>query len=650
MSVRVCVHKTLRRLAGAAAVLSLLALGTLSTAGWTAPADGTPQPIKDPHYGDTLFHFFQDNYFTSVTTLMASQHFNRVSRHADEAELLRGGMLLSYGLHHEAGDIFASLLDKGAAAPVRDRAWFYLAKIRYQRGFLPEAEDAIRRVQTHLPAELEEERGLLQANLLMARSDYAGAAELLNGMVGKKEEAGQYARFNLGVALIRGGDSKRGSAVLDELGRAPAANEELRSLRDKANVALGYAALQEDRPEAARSYLERVRLTSLHANKALLGFGWAAVSLKQPRLALVPWAELGQREISDSAVMEARIAVPYAYAEIGAYGQSLTQYNDAIAFFEREAANLDQSIAAVRAGTLVNGLLERNPGEQMGWFWNIRELPEMPHAGHLAQVLAQHEFQEAFKNYRDLRFLAKNLSEWQDKLGVFDDMLANRRKAYEVRLPQIRAKAGEIGIDAQQKRRDALAAELALAEEQADGSAFADTRERGLQERLARVQAILQSAGGGSGANADPELSVARERAARVAGALTWQLAQAQAARLWAAKKTLAAVDAELNQARGRDAALAQAQRDEPARFESFAKRIAALDPSLKALVPRVAALSNEQQQAVQDIAVAELTQQKERLAAYVQQARFAVAQLYDRANRPLRLNLPTEADRATPQ
>ena len=98
-------------------------------------------PIKAPHYGDTLFHFYQDHYFTSITSLMVSQHFDRVAPHADEAEVLRGGLLLSYGLHREAGEIFAQLIEKGAAPSVRDRAWFYLAKIRYQRGFLAEAED-----------------------------------------------------------------------------------------------------------------------------------------------------------------------------------------------------------------------------------------------------------------------------------------------------------------------------------------------------------------------------------------------------------------------------------------------------------------------------------------------------------------------------
>ena len=49
--------------------------------------------------------------------------------------------------------------------------------------------------------------------------------------------------------------------------------------------------------------------------------------------------------------------------------------------------------------------------------------------------------------------------------------------------------------------------------------------------------------------------------------------------------------------------------------------------------MPRVAALSKEQQEALQELAVAELTRQKDRLAAYSTQARFAVAQLYDRAN-----------------
>ena len=42
--------------------------------------------VRDLDYGDVLFHFFQDKYFSAITGLMVSQHFERVQKHADEAE------------------------------------------------------------------------------------------------------------------------------------------------------------------------------------------------------------------------------------------------------------------------------------------------------------------------------------------------------------------------------------------------------------------------------------------------------------------------------------------------------------------------------------------------------------------------------------
>ena len=626
-------HPILRRVAIAAACALVV--------GQAAAADkATPEPtheIKAPHYGDTLFHFFQDHHFTAITTLMVSQKFERVSEHADEAEVLRGGMLLSYGLHREAGAIFAQLIEKGASPKVRDRAWFYLAKIRYQRGVLPEAEDALAPVENHLPPELEEERALLQATLLMARADYGGAATALSS-VNAKTPGARYVRFNLGIALIRSGDAAGGTAVLDELGRAGAENEEYRSLRDRANVALGFAALTNEQPKEARTYLERVRLKSMQSNKALLGFGWAADALKEPKLALVPWLELADRDVSDSAALEAKIAVPYAYAELGAYGQSLDRYNDAIDAFERESKGLDESIAAVRSGKLVDALLERNPGDEMGWFQRMDDLPELPHAGHLVPVLAQHDFQEAFKNYRDLLFLTKNLEEWHEKLGVFDDMLTTRRKAYAERLPEVRARASETGLEALRKRRDKVAADVAAGEADADGLAFADAKQLELMARVKSAQAVLDKT------PASPATDSARERLRLAAGVLTWQLGHDYSDRIWEAKKDLVTIATQIDEAQKRDTALGQAQHEEPARFDAFGKRIAALDPQLQAMLPKVAALSREQQGVVQEIAVAELTRQKERLAIYATQARFTVAQLYDRAN------LKKDADRAGPQ
>lgn len=601
-----------------------------------ATATEAPRLVRDPHYGDTLFQFFQGRYFSSVTGLMASQHFDRVPHHADEAEILRGGLLLSYGMHREAGAVFTRLIEQGAKPAVRDRAWFYLAKIRHQRGLPAEALGALERIEGRLPAELEEDRGLLLAQLLIGRKDYAGAARALGSLTGGKSSAARYARYNLGVALIASGDKAGGTAWLDDIGRAGAPDEETRSLRDQANVALGFASLQASEPQAARHYLDRVRLTGLHANKALLGFGWAAVALKDPKLALVPWLELGQRETNDPAALEARIAVAYAYAELGADGQALERYHQAIAAFEQEDKALDESVAALRGGRWLDDIVEQNPGEEMGWFWRVDKLPgALPHAVHLTGLLASHEFQEALKNYRDLVFMGRNLREGADKLAVFGDMLATRRQAFAERLPAVRAQAGQVGLAALARIRDTLAAELGAAEAAADGKAFADATQRDLLARLGRVQAIL------AGLPDQAEHAGARERARLAAGALEWQLAQQHPTRLWQAKKGLRRVESELAGAQQRDAALAAAEREEPARFERFAERGAALERHVQALMPRVAALGREQREHMQDLAIAELTRQKERLAVYTAQARFAMAQLYDRAQ------LPKEGDHA---
>jgi hypothetical protein len=608
-----------------ALTLIALAIGSVHAA---EPAEPAKKPVTAPHYGDTLFHFYQDKYFSAVTSLMVSQHFTRLAPHDDDSEILRGGLLLSYGMHREAGQIFAQLIERGAPPSVRDRAWYYLAKIRWQRGLPKDAEEAIAKIEGKLPEGLEEDRGLLHANLLMARQDFNGAATVLRGMA-PTTQASLFARFNLGVALVKSGDVGSGSALLDEVGRMPGANEEQRSLRDRANVALGFSALQDGRSDDARAVLQRVRLQSLQANKALLGFGWAAANAKQHEQALVPWTELASRSVSDSAVLEAKIALPYAYAELGAFGQSLDGYQQAVSQFDTEQGSLKESIAAIQSGKLIAGLNAKNPGSEMGWFWNLTELPEMPHAGHLTQVLAQHEFQESFKNYRDLVFLGNNLAQWRDSLVAYRDMLAERRKAFEQRLPQTVSggKGSVADLDKAQKNRASLAAELDRVEREGDVISFSDQRQDALLQRLADVQAAMQ-------ANAkDPEVARLADKVRLLSGALAWELSSQWPDRLWQAKKALRDGDRGLEEAQAREARLAKAQREEPQRFARFAKRIDALEAQINLLIPRVASATKDQQDAVQGIAVAELVGAQERLAQYQTQARFALAQLYDRAS-----------------
>ena len=74
-------------------------------------ADDPPSSVKDLQYGEALYHYFQKDYFSSIVRLQIAQQQQRLPNHADEAELLLGGLDLSYGLRNEANRIFQSLLD-----------------------------------------------------------------------------------------------------------------------------------------------------------------------------------------------------------------------------------------------------------------------------------------------------------------------------------------------------------------------------------------------------------------------------------------------------------------------------------------------------------------------------------------------------------
>lgn len=656
-----------RRAATALAVLAMVA----------APAHADPAAeatlpavaVQAPHHGDVLFHVFQGRSFSALSSLMVSQHFARLAPHDDEAEVLRGGLLLGWGLADEAREVFARLIERQAPPRVRDRAWFFLARLQQQRGHLAEAEASLARIAAPLVGALEDEHQLLRAQLRLAQGDAAGAAAVLEALADPKAPrqpaaaALMLARFNLAVALLRQGGgtdegaTTRGTALLDQVGATPAADEEQRAIRDRANLALGFAALQADKPREARAALQRVRLDGAASNKALLGHGWAAAALNDPQLALVPWTELAGRDLGDAAVLEAQIAVPYAMAEIGAYAQALDRYRQAVASFEREQAALDASIAAIRAGALVQDLAASNPDDAdradaadggLAAFARIDRLPSLPHGSHLRPLLADHPFQETWKHLRDLRFLGAHLARWDERLGTYGTMLDERRAAFAERLPKVREAAGATNLAALDARRAALAAELAQAESQGDGVALADAAEQALLERVRRARATLAAA---AAAPADAgldgsELAALRERLQRAEGALTWQLAQRAAERGWAVKKGLRDSARALDEARGRDAALLRAQAEEPARHARFASRIAALAERIRALQPQVLALEAESKERLAALAVAELQGQQERLRLYAAQARLAIAQILDRAQLAQRGERPGGATR----
>ena len=589
------------------------------------PQKLAPIRVQDLQYGDVLFHFYQQDDFEALTRLLAYQHWNQLPHHELDSQLLLGGLYLSLGLYNEAGERFSKLLTPNVPQGVRNRAWFYLGEIWYARGYLDKAVDALRQVQGQLPLQQESQRIHLLANALLRQGKYEEAIALLEAFKGPPDWLA-FARFNLGVALVRQQRMPEADGYLTAVGTLSSTQPELVALRDRANLALGFAYLQANQPDKARVPLERVHLNGAYSNKALLGLGWADAALGDYQAALAPWTELRNRSLLDSAVQESYLAVPYAYGKLEANAQAAEDYEAALTSFAAEQKALDGAIGRIQSGTMLQDLLASDEQTHYGWFWQLRNLPDEPESRYLYSIMAGHDFQEGLKNYRDLTFLGASLDVWSDSTQAFGDMIDTRERAYAQRLPQVDRLLASGAVDQLQHRRDDLDARLTAIDVRQDVAALGSPEERAHWEQIRQLEEVL------AGAPHDEQNDALRERLRLVKGVLFYQLTDAFKARQWQERRTLKDLDLALHEAQSRWIRVDKARHSVPTNNGEFAARLALLKTRITELQTRLASAEKGQQAYLQQIAVAELSDQKDRLDAYEVQARFALATMYDKA------------------
>jgi hypothetical protein len=581
--------------------------------------------VQDLHYGDVLFYFYQDDDFEAITRLNAYEQWGLMPHHSAESQLLLGGLYLSLGLHNEAGRRFQELLTPETPAGVRNKAWFYLAKVWYARGYLDRAEQAITQVSGKLPRQLDAEKRHLHANILLRLGKFDEAVGLLRNWHGPADWMA-YAQFNLGVALVRAGKLDQADPFLTQVGLMETQRPELLALKDRANLALGFAHLQANQPEPALQALQRVRLNGPYSNKALLGTGWAEAALGNYKDALTPWMELRNRDLLDAAVQESYLAVPYAFGKLDAAGQAAEYYEQAVTSFDTENVQLDEAIGRIKSGNMLDTLLSQDQDTHYGWFWQLRNLPNAPESRYLYAVLAGHDFQEGLKNYRDLSYLGTTLARWADSMEAFGNMIDTREKAYAERLPRADAMLAAGALEKHQHTRDDLESRLNAIESEGDVAALGSAEEQDQWRRIQRLEAALADAPD------DEENSNLRERLRLVKGVLYFRLNESFKARLWRERRTIKDLDLALHEAQARWIRVEKARKSVPTNTGEFATRIAALQQRIDALQVRLVEAARKQNAYLAALAVKELEGQKDRLATYQIQARFALASMYDRA------------------
>jgi tetratricopeptide (TPR) repeat protein len=584
-----------------------------------------PQEIHDLRYGETLFNYFQKKYFSAITDLMVADVRDPIKIQGEDPKLLLGGLYLAYGMHSAASDLFQQVLKSDNLPATHDRAWYYIAKLRYQKGYLPQAEEALLRIKNTLPEDREAERLQMLANIYMSEKKYKEAIEVLRNFRGDSEwEA--YAKFNLGVALVKAGQQDDGNELLNDVGELNPfkISHELNALRDKANLALGFSFLRGKVPAEAVKDFQRIRLTGPLSNKALLGLGWAYTELKEYKQALSPWLELQQRVALDTSVQESMIAIPYVLEKLNKKRLAMTYYDKAIQAYTAEIKRLEEVMTAVQRGELIRAMRPANLDDETSLPMHTFGLPDSVTAPYLHDMMATNAFQESYKNLQNLMYLRYVLQHWSTQLPSYELMLSERRKAYFTRLPQVASDQRLQEITSMSEKRDKIAAEIKRIEQQNDGLALVTEDEADQLKTLDKVKHALQRLA------KTQVLSEEQEKYRLMQGILFFRTQSEFIPRLWQAKRDLIELDRALDKTKKSKRGLVKAANNAPKYFQGYDEKIATDKQRISTLLTRLDSTIRQQESQIQKMAMQSLIQRRQQLENYHVRARFGIARLYD--------------------
>jgi len=600
----------------------LLWIGLATTSGSYA-VSVKPQQVLDLHYGEVLFHFYQEDYFTAISQLMVARKQNLLQYHLNESDLLLGGLQLSYGMPDQAERRFDRLLDQNTDADLRNRIWYYLTKISYQRGHYRSALGKLQKIDKPDDKSIGTELAVLNANLHMALGENEVAADVLEN-TRAPDGWEEYLRINRGIALLRAGNIEEGRNTLDKLGKGDADNEELRALRDRANLGLGYELLRAGEAEQAREYLNRVRLQGPFNQAALLGAGWADAEQGDYKQALTPWLALLELASYEAPVQEAHLAVPYAFAQLGDRKRAIYFYEQAIGYFDEEQQQLDTAIQGTQSGVLLSLLSQTDTGISGGWLHDTPTLEGVPSGRYLVDVLSSHSFQEPLKDYRDLGYLQQLLNQWLENIDLYYDMVDARRLAYQQRAPLIRERLEKQEATALYQRWQDYQSLTVAQHGSGDPLDLATGKEKQQWRTLRKVQATLASLA------PEPRRTNMLAKARWLQGILYWQIQSNYKTRLWDVEKQLQALEGPVTEAVSKHQQVSDALDDVKVGFDGYDRRIAAMRQRILALLPRIQASRDNASDQLQQLALKELETRRQRLASYRIQARYALARSYD--------------------
>lgn len=591
--------------------------------------------LKDPYFGEALYYAHQGEYFDAISRLdtelkqyygVDEPQLDSLYFHINEAEFSVGDFELSYRMHRRAGRAIQAVIEGNVAPAVRNEAIFRLARIYFQKEQNVNALHTIERIEGDIPPHLVTEVAFLKGQIYMVNGKFAEAENIFQSLEGAKSHEG-FAVYNLGISRLAQEKEEAGVLSLAKAGQISSNDRAVLAIKDKANLTLGSRLLEKGELQAAKQYLERVRLDGPFSNRALLGLGWADVKTENYERALVPWTILAKRNVTDQSVQEAMLGVPYSYGKLGLYGKSALNYGRALDAIGTELDKLDTSINSIKDGKFLKALVREEIKQDRNWVIKLRELEDSPETYYLMSLMASHDFQSSLQNYFDLEQLRKRLESWDEYYHSFEDIIALRRQYYEPLLPsiddQFRKLDSVIRLRLEQRDRLNTRLQSMLVSPRPDFLATAEERIAG--EAITRLVKRI----GKESLRANPDVAY---RINRLNGYLHWNIHTEYDERFTQAFDNLYALDEDIARLKEIYASFVRTRQAATQSYQGYDEQIRRLRIKTRNAISKVETLMARQGHMLEVMAVNQLVQRRQRLESSQIKARFAMAESYDRA------------------
>jgi hypothetical protein len=343
----------------------------------------------------------------------------------------------------------------------------------------------------------------------------------------------------------------------------------------------------------------------------------------------VPWTLLIKRNVTDKAVQEGLLGVPYAYLKLELHGKAALLYGSALESFAAELAKLDASVKSIREGKFLKALVSDELKLDKNWIVRLRELPETPETFYLLELMASNDFQESLQNYFDLEELRKKLEAWDDYLDAYDDIIKSRHQYYEAILPgidkQFKVLDSQLRLRLQQRQAMDDRLKLMLISPRPDFLATASERITG--ENLRQIAAKYKS-------DKSATANEFRRRIKRLEGVLHWQIVTSYDKRLTDAYQHLHQLDADVTRLNEIYRSFVRSRQAATQSYKGYDDHIRQLRNRVRDAKGRITILMARQGHLLDVMAENELDQRRKRLEEFQVQARFALSESFDRANK----------------